>query len=102
MCHLQMLKANNSVSFSVLVSTLNGGRTFWNMVPYIHTNVTILCDKEEGKNGDSKRNNTIILRAATSSGQLQCVCESTGCSTRVVYLFLITQQNKHSFQLTKE
>lgn len=86
MCHLQMLKANNPISFSVLVSTLNGGRTFWDMVPYIHTNVTILCDKDEGNNVIVKKNNTIN----SSSRQLQCVCESTGYSTRVVYLFLLT------------
>lgn len=88
--------------FSLLVFPLNGGRTFWDMGPYVHANVTMLCDKDEGNNGDSKRNNTLILRAATRSRQLQCVCESTGCSTHVACSFLLTQQDKHSFQLTNE
>lgn len=96
-CHLQMLKANNPISFPVLVSTLNGGKNFLDIVPFFIINVTILCDDDEGNTGVKASIVIIIFKviADINSKQLQCVGSTTSCSMCIVSLFLVTMHQKN-------
>lgn len=68
--HLQMLKANSPISFPVLVSTLNEGRIFLDMVSYVIINIATIREEDKGSNNDNKSNKVMMMIiAATSSKQ---------------------------------
>lgn len=57
--YFQMLKANNPISFLVLVSIQNEGKIFLDMVPYVIINISTLYDEDKGNkdNGNTSNNN---------------------------------------------